>query len=117
MAEQRRKHETWLAKPMGRSEWLDLLMRCQNGDCTCLFAMEKIEHELDKAAQSSPEAHMLLRSAFQIATRHGQETNWDGFTAGVRKELLAQAGAPGSTDEQIVLRATCTARTYRIIPD
>ncbi len=49
MAEKRRKHDEWLAQPMGRSEWLELLMRCQNGDCTCMFAMEKIEHELDKA--------------------------------------------------------------------
>jgi hypothetical protein len=117
MAERRARHGAWLAQPMGRSEWLELLVRCQSGDCTCFFAMEKIEHELDKAAKSSPEAHMLLRSAHAIATREGRETNWQAFYNGVQKELLAQAGAPGSTDEQTILRATCTPRTYRQIPD
>lgn len=51
MAEQERKHAEWLAQPMGRSELLDLLMRCQYGRCTCLYAMEKIEHEQDKASK------------------------------------------------------------------
>lgn len=62
-----------------------------------------------------PEAHMLLRSAHEIALRNGEETNWDAFRRSVRKELFEQAGIADLNDEQTVLRVTCTARTYRAI--
>lgn len=62
-----------------------------------------------------PEAHMLLRSAHEIALRNGEETNWDAFRRSVRKELFEQAGLADFNDEQTVLRVTCTARTYRAI--
>ena len=56
----------------------------------------------------------LLRSAHAIAKRRGAETNWEAFEKNVQDELLRQAGVPGNTDEQIILRATCTAKTYRL---
>ncbi len=61
------------------------------------------------------ESNMLLRSAFQIAQRNGENTNWQAFLLGLRRELLRQAGVSNAeADEQLVLRATCTPRTYRI---
>jgi hypothetical protein len=56
----------------------------------------------------------LLRSAYAIAEREGKQTNWSAFKNRLREELLKQAGVPDSTDEQIILRATCTARTFRL---
>lgn len=29
----------------GRAEWLNLLMRCQNGEATCLYVLNEIEAE------------------------------------------------------------------------
>lgn len=59
----------------------------------------------------------LLRSAYQIAQRKGVSTNWEAFENNIREELLRQSKVPGNTDVQIILRATCTAKTYRIIQD
>lgn len=57
----------------------------------------------------------LLRSAHAIASRGGKDTNWEAFKSSIEKALLTQAGAPDATDEQTILRATCTPRTYRIV--
>ena len=62
------------------------------------------------------DADELLRSAYQIADREGADTNWPAFKANLQKHLLLRRGCPGSTDEQTILRATCTAKTYRIYP-
>ena len=60
------------------------------------------------------EANSLLRSAYQIANRNGEDTNWDAFKNSLEKELLESKGVEyPCDDEQLVLRATCTARTYR----
>ena len=47
MAEVERKHKEWLDRRLTRSEWLELLHRCQDGYASCLFVLEKIEHELE----------------------------------------------------------------------
>jgi hypothetical protein len=72
------------------------------------------------------EQNELLRSVYQIACRKGEETNWFAFKANLEKELLRQAGIVTEADmqrvsekmgipkEQIILRATCTAKTYRM---
>lgn len=61
------------------------------------------------------EQNMLLRSAYQIALRKGEDTNWDAFLKNVKQELLTQAGiSDRTTDEQLVLKATCTPRTFKI---
>jgi hypothetical protein len=66
------------------------------------------------------EQNSLLRSAYQIACRKGKETNWSAFKNNLEKELLRQTlltssgGIKDLSDEQIKLRATCTAKTYRI---
>jgi len=66
-------------------------------------------------AQRPSEGNMLLRSAHEVMLRKGTETNWDALRNGIRRELLRQAGlSPDTTDEQLVLRATCTPRTYRL---
>lgn len=44
-----KRHAAWLARPLDRNEWIELLMRCQNGQCTCLFVLEKIEREIEMA--------------------------------------------------------------------
>jgi len=63
------------------------------------------------------EQNSLLRSAYQIACRKGKSTNWEAFKNNVQEELLKQADVPilseDARDEQIILRATCTAKTYR----
>jgi hypothetical protein len=61
------------------------------------------------------EQNSLLRSAHSIAQRKGKQTNWIAFENNLRKELLKQADVPETTDEQIILRATCTAKTYRLV--
>lgn len=53
-ADQRRKHEAWLAQPMDKADWVHLLMRCQNGEATCMFVAEKIEHMLDLESRPKP---------------------------------------------------------------
>ncbi|KAA0888722.1 hypothetical protein [Oryzomonas rubra] len=60
------------------------------------------------------EANELLRSAHEIAKREGVETNWEAFKKNLLRELKRQAGALDETDEQTTLRATCTAKTYRL---
>ncbi len=62
-------------------------------------------------------ANELLRSAYAIAERHGRETNWQAFRRNVQRELLEQAGVDFPPDEQVVLRATCTPRNYRLRPE
>ena len=72
------------------------------------------------------EQNELLRMAYQIACREGQDTNWPVFKKNLETELLKQAGiitledmpsiakSLGVSEEQIILRATCTARTCRM---
>lgn len=45
------------AKPgtFGRSEWLDLLMACQDGRATCMRVLEIIEREMDAQRPSADE--------------------------------------------------------------
>lgn len=57
----------------------------------------------------------LLRSAYQIAERQGKDTNWEAFKTNLREELLKQAGVPDSTEEQTIIKATCTPKTYRVV--
>jgi len=60
----------------------------------------------------------LLRSAYQIASRNGADTNWEAFKNNIERELLESKGVEyPCKDEQLVLRATCTPKTYRIYPD
>lgn len=60
------------------------------------------------------ESEQLLRSAYQIASRKGESTNWEAFKNSLEKELLGSKGVEyPCTDEQLVLRATCTARIYK----
>jgi hypothetical protein len=61
------------------------------------------------------EQNSLLRSAHSIAQRKGKQTNWIALENNLRKELLKQAGVPETKDEQIILRATCTPKTYRLV--
>ncbi len=69
------------------------------------------------------EANMLLRSAYAIAAREGVSVNWEAFKVGLLRELLKQAGdvagvdVTGTDDEQTILRATCTPRTYRVVSE
>lgn len=56
----------------------------------------------------------LLRSVYQIAKREGKNTNWKALEKSLREELLIQAGTyKENTDAEILLRVTCTAKTYR----
>lgn len=56
----------------------------------------------------------LLRSVYAIVKRRGAETNWEAIENNLRNELLREAGWENSTDEQTILRATCTPKTYRL---
>lgn len=61
-------------------------------------------------------ANELLRAAHGIAKRKGEDVNWEAFEASLRKELLTQMRLDDNTeDEQLILRATCTARVYRAV--
>lgn len=56
----------------------------------------------------------ILRSAHEIAMREGKDTNWSAFANRLRSCLLEQAGlSADTTDAQLILRATCTPRTFR----
>ena len=63
---------------------------------------------------ANDEANELLRSAYAVCLRHGESTNWEALKNSIEKELLKRAGVPENLDQQILLRATCTPRTYRI---
>jgi len=81
-------------------------------------------HETTAARRSGPaeggdammpnESNMLLRAAYAIAERKGEDTNWDAFKSSVENVLFDQAGLVDLGDEQTRLRVTCTARTYRL---
>lgn len=58
----------------------------------------------------------LLRSAYQIALRAGVDTNWEAFTRRLRTYLLSASRLPADSDDNDVAIATCTAKTFRIIP-
>jgi hypothetical protein len=45
-----------MAKCKTRTEWLDLLHKCQNGDSTCMFLLGEIERELDVLANLRDES-------------------------------------------------------------
>jgi hypothetical protein len=56
----------------------------------------------------------LLRSAYAIAKRKGKNTHWEAFEKNLLAELTRQAWmSDDTTDEQDILRATCTPLTYR----
>jgi hypothetical protein len=76
-----------------------------------------MRHDEDVTMIETKTANELLRSAYAIAERHGRETNWQAFRRNVQRELLEQAGVDFPPDEQIVLRATCTPRNYRLRPE
>jgi hypothetical protein len=57
----------------------------------------------------------LLRSAYEIAKRKGVNTNWEAFEQNLQDELLKQVGRFNCNDSEIIARATCTAKTYRLI--
>lgn len=50
-----REHAAWLAKPLSRAEWLDLLHRCQDGEASCMYVLKKIEADIDSAAVTRKE--------------------------------------------------------------
>lgn len=89
MAGADRKHRDWLAQPLDKNGWLDLLMRCQNGYATCLYVLEKIE--ADKTTREK-ELEDLLQSARAIADRRGEDTAWRRFS-----ERLDRAGISAVT--------------------
>ena len=62
---------------------------------------------------------MSMRSAYEITKRHlvptnERDTNWEAFTNNLERELTKQAGVPDTKDEQLILRATCTAKNYKL---
>jgi hypothetical protein len=60
------------------------------------------------------ESNDVLRSVYAVICRKGKSTNWDALEEKVREELLFQAGLPSDTgDDQLLLRATCTAKTFK----
>lgn len=69
IAEKDRKHRQWLATPLSRAEWLDLLMRCQNGEATCLLVLEKIEAE--QGLLNNEEVFEALGKAMEHIERGG----------------------------------------------
>lgn len=54
----------------------------------------------------------LLRSAYQVALRKGEDTNWEALTARLKTLLCRYAGA-NPTDDLQLARATGTPKTYR----
>ena len=61
------------------------------------------------------EQNDLLRSAFAIAQRKGETTNWQAFENKVKAALLKDAGLTSDCNEQQALRATCTPLTFRCV--
>lgn len=59
------------------------------------------------------ESNMMLRAAYAIALRKGEDTNWEAFEKSVQAALFDEAGLVDLGDDQTRLRVTCTARTYR----
>lgn len=62
------------------------------------------------------EQNSLLRSAYQIAKRRGENTNWEAFANNLEHELVKQSEADAGDIGQI-LRSTCTYLTYRLPTD
>jgi hypothetical protein len=61
--------------------------------------------------QEPADINGVLRSAYQIAKRKGESTNWEAFEKLLETELLRQSGGDASNEQQ-VLRSTCTAKTF-----
>lgn len=58
-------------------------------------AYEAIQISMDVTPK---EANSLLRSAYSIASRNGEQTNWDAFKSAVYKELVEEHKIKTSTD-------------------
>ena len=50
----------------------------------------ELEHELRTCKKILLEANELLRSAYAIAQRNGEQTNWEAFRTQLQKALQAQ---------------------------
>lgn len=69
---------------------ISLMTRCggevdEYDDVTA--SVREIVDERDKLQMALVEANGLLRSAYQIAARHGEATNWDAFIQQLEKVL------------------------------
>jgi hypothetical protein len=74
-----------------------------NNDC--------ISNYYKQGFQEPADINGVLRSAYQIAKRKGENTNWEAFEKLLETELLRQSGGDASNEQQ-VLRSTCTAKTF-----
>ena len=61
------------------------------------------------------EANELLRSAYAIAEREGDDTNWKAFKNSLEQLLLKQSLVLNNTDN--LSAATCTPRVYKSVKE
>ena len=87
----------------------------------------ELEHELRTCKKILLEANELLRSAYAIAQRNGEQTNWEAFRTQLQKALQAQhesgltkrapdrlwRGWAGRNSPAIITFCRCAARYNR----
>ena len=91
-------------------------MNCVHGvrlDKDCMFCINGTEPKTTIPDNRND----LLRSAYQIACRNGENTNWEAFKTNLERELMNQVGYLDSEDPQDTIRATCTPLTYHFISE
>lgn len=72
-----------------------------------------LRQRLFEQAQDADEVNALLRSAYAIAKREGEDTNWEGFRNCLEAELVRQNALENGTKS--VEAATVTARPYNAV--
>ncbi len=113
MAEKNREHAKWLATPLGRAGWLDLLMRCQNGEATCLFVLEKIEAE--QSLLSNDEMFQALGIAMEHIERGGANIELTGavIMVGDVRAAIGNRWNPAQKERAAMVRAKLKPETPR----
>lgn len=104
----------------GRSEWLDLLHRCQNGEITCIFVLKEIEAEIERENAKmrywiKDAAPLLLMKTIQVRIGYyaGTQSDWvypvgEHSTALFKFVTSGTVGVPAdawSTEVEPVLKA------------
>lgn len=79
--EQMRKHAEFLATPLDKNEWIDLLMRYQAREASCLFVLEKIEHDRNQLWTALRDLNERVHSGYNF------NTDPDGMTLRVSRAL------------------------------
>ena len=66
MREYQRNHHAWLATPLSRKDWFDLLMACQSRQVSCRLVAEKIEADIGRVVDALTDLQAKVVSGYDF---------------------------------------------------